>query len=77
MKSNDTQLKVPLGLPADEINAIIQYVACSGTCDINDHAELHRALLAMHDDFPTWLAARIVYLGHASDACFIKEGSAS
>ena len=68
MKSDGTQLAVLHGLLADETNAIIQYVACSETCDNTDHAELHKAILEMHNDFPTWLRQRIAFLDDASVA---------
>lgn len=77
MKSNGTQLKVLPGLLADEINAIIQYVAWSETCDNSDHAELHKAILEMHNDFPKWLQQRIAFLEQASVECTIKEGPQS
>jgi bacterioferritin (cytochrome b1) len=77
MKSNGTQLTVLPGLLADEINAIIQYVAYSETCDNSDHAELHKAILEMHNDFPKWLQQRIAFLDHASVVCAFKKGSKS
>ena len=77
MKSNGTQFTVLHGHLADEINAIIQYVAYSETRDNSDHTELHKAMLEMHNDFPKWLQQRIAFLDHASVACAIKEGSQS
>jgi hypothetical protein len=77
MKSKATQLKVLPGHLADEINAIIQYVAWSETCDNSDHAELHKAILEMHNDFPKWLQQRIAFLEQASVECTIEEGPQS
>lgn len=77
MKSNGTQMTVMHGLLADEIGAIIQYVTGSKNCDNSDHAELHKAVLEMHNNFPKWLQQRIAFLDHASVECAIKEGSRS
>lgn len=50
------------GLLADEISAGIQYVEYSAMSDNSDHVELHRALMEIHDDFPTWLQHRTDFL---------------
>ena len=62
MKRDRTQSILVHGHLANEIIAIIQYVAYSETCDNSDHAELHTALLEMHNDFPRWLEQRITFL---------------
>jgi bacterioferritin (cytochrome b1) len=77
MKSDRTQFILLHGHLADEIIAIIQYVAYSETCDNSDHAELHMALLEMHNDFPKWLEKRIAFLENAPDGHTIMERSRS
>jgi hypothetical protein len=59
MDNHHMQETVLHGLLADEINAVIQYVEYSTKRDNSDHAELHQAILEMHNNFPTWLQRRI------------------
>jgi len=54
------------GLISEEINAIIQYVTHSTTSDNSAHPELHKAILDMHDNFPTWVQQRVAFLDNAS-----------
>jgi hypothetical protein len=48
VKITRTQFTLLHGLPADEIDVIIKYVACSETCGNSDHADLHKAILRMY-----------------------------
>jgi hypothetical protein len=36
------------GLPADRIDVIIRYAACSEACGNSDQADLHKAMSIMH-----------------------------
>jgi len=75
LENNGAQLIVLDGLLADEINATIQYVACSESDDNSEHVELHKALMEIHKDFANQLQKRIVFLDHTSVVNTIKESS--
>ena len=73
-KTSDPQSPMLNSLLADEINAIIQYVACSESCDHGDHAEVHKVILEINVRFPDWLQPRIDYLNQASGELDIIKG---
>jgi hypothetical protein len=75
--NNGKQPTVLHGLLADEMGAIIQYVALCKTCGNSDHATLHKAILEMHNDFPGWLQQRIAFLDHVLVECVINGGARS
>lgn len=59
MNNHRTRATVLQGLLADEIRAVIQYFKYSATRDNSNHAELHKALLEMHEEFPKWREQRV------------------
>jgi hypothetical protein len=64
MKTKSSELSVLRGVLANEISAFAEYLASTERCDNSGHADLHKAILEMHDDFPKWLQQRIEFLEH-------------
>ena len=73
MNDDVIQLLMLDGLLADEISAIIQYVASAEPGENNKHPELHKAILEMHNNPPTQLQHRIAIAENQSDVSSVMS----